>query len=706
MRFKLLAFTSLGAFAASMISGSASAQEASSPPKDQLGEIVVTAEKRPSVEQKTPIAMTVVTGAALAASGIKDVGQLTAVAPTLNIASNNSNTLFTIRGVSSRDYTETGDPAIAISIDNFYLQRSLGLNAALFDIDHVEVLRGPQGTLYGRNATGGAINISTAKPVLGKYMLNASAEIGNYGALDLGAMVNVPVGDTLAIRASGSVQTHNGYSYNAPETRGDDQDTKAARLRVLWKPTSRLTVNLTGEYIRAGGVGAVIKGLPYSAVQPNGSLAIGSDSDWVLNHQGFTRLETKASRWSLDYDLGFGSLSYMGGYQDMQFNRDNDQDGGILANYGFQQNEHVRTQNHEIRFTSDWGGPFALQAGLYYFQEKDTLLTFFQVHGLEVEPFNYFKFDYNVESKSKAAFAQASYNLTDTLKVEGGVRYTQDNKSQVGENDLAGTLQTLDNHYSSHKLTWHGAVDWQVTPHNLFYAKIDRGYKAGGYTASGQFGPEVITAYEAGSKNRFFNNKLELNLDAFLYDYTNLQVPQADPNNPANSTVLNAGKARLYGVEGEATFLLSANDKLNANVSLLHAQFTQFCTVQLAVCPAGLSYAGNQLPQAPKLSLGGGYEHSFDVFSGRLTARAQTRYQSKTFFTYRNSEAEKMSSYTKTDLSLSYTPDTGPWSVMLFVRNLEDNRVLTDSEEAGYAGGYIVQFSDPRTYGGRISVHF
>jgi iron complex outermembrane recepter protein len=480
----------------------------------KLPDIVVTAEKRPSIAQRTPVAMTVATGAALRANGVTDFNQLANIAPTLNIATNNANTLITIRGVSSRDYTETGDPAVAVSVDNFYLQRAFALNAALFDIDQVSVLRGPQGTLYGRNATAGAVNIVSAKPDLNRFGINASSEIGNYGEINMQAAVNVPLSPTLGLRVAGARNTHDGYRDNAPMTRGDDQDTTGARVHLLWKPDSNFSALLTGEYTRIGGVGAVIKDIPYADVKADGTLDLGDTGRWPLNNQGYTHISTKAVRGTVAYNFGFATLSYFGGFQKSSLHRDNDQDGGLFANYGFQQNEDVYDQNHEIRIASAPESRFIWQAGGYYFHEIDHLNTYFQVHSDAAPPIDAYIFSYRVTSESKAAFAQVGYKLTDELKVEAGIRYTDDKKSQVGHNRIFGDSVDLDNHYSGHKITWHAGVNYQVTPRNLIYAKADRGYKAGGYTQINTFGPETITAYEVGSKNRFFDNRLELNLDA------------------------------------------------------------------------------------------------------------------------------------------------------------------------------------------------
>jgi iron complex outermembrane receptor protein len=670
-----------------------------------LGDIVVTAQKRLSNAQSTPIAMTVASGEELSRNGVTDVNALANIAPTVNIAQNNANTLITIRGVSSRDYSETGDPAVAVSVDNFYLQRAFALNAALFDVDRIEVLRGPQGTLYGRNATAGAVNISSVKPT-DDWKLDAAAEIGNYGTLNFDVGATIPVSDTLAFRVAGTRKTHEGYRNNPGLKDGDDGNVTGGRVHALWTPTDRLSVLLTGEMTRVDGVGSVIKGVPYSDVRDNGTLDIGSEKTFALNNQGYTRIRTKAVRAAISYDMDFATLSFFGGFQKSELNRDNDQDGGVAYNYGFQQNEDVKDQNYELRLSSNNKTGFTWQLGGYFFKETDALNTFFQVHGdAGTAPFNFYTFDYDVGSKSKAVFAQVAYDLTDKLKAEAGVRYTKDNKYQIGYNIIAGAYSDLDNHYSGDQVTWHAGLNYQATADSLLYAKVDKGYKAGGYTTNSSFGPETIVSYEIGAKNRFLGNALQVNVTGFYYDYSDLQTQQEDPATALVYT-LNAGKARVWGAELETVWLATPDTRIDANVAWLDAKYSEFCTVTAATCPAASDLSGNRLTQAPEWTLSGGIQHDFHLLGGTLTPRVQTRYQTKTYFTFFNTAAEQQGAYWKSDAQITYVPDNGPFAITAYVRNIEDNTILTSNSNAGYAGAYLVQFAPPRTYGARLSYSF
>lgn len=676
--------------------------QSAAPADGRLEEIVVTASKRETFEQRTPIAMTVATGEELARNGINDINAITNIAPTLQIAQNNANTLVTIRGVSSQNFTETGDPAVAISIDNFYLQRAFSVNAALFDIERIEALRGPQGTLYGRNATAGALNIQTVKPSR-EFGANASLELGSYSLVRAEGAVNVPVSNTLSMRVAGTFRDRDGYRNNAPLKGGDDEDAKGGRLHLLWEPNEQLSVLLTGEIIRLGGVGPVIKRIPTNDLNADGTLRIGSDTAWPLNNQSFTNIDSDAVRAQISWDFGPAKLSYFGGFQRSNLKRDNDQDGGIASNLGFAPNEGLRDQNHELRLSSTDDGNYRWQLGTYYFRQRNDLLTYFQLRGVGPNPINLFIFDYDIGNESKAAFAQGAYSITPEVEVELGIRYSEDERFQIGRLVQGAAVTNVNNRVKDSQVTWLAGVNWQVTDDSLIYGKISKGYKAGGFTTASNYGPETVVAYEIGSKNRFLDDTVQVNASAFYYDYKDLQVNQIDPNRAAQLT-LNAGAAEIKGVEIETVWLPTPKARIDASLAWLDTEFTQFCTVTTSPCPAANNRAGNELTQAPDLALTLGLQYTFDVFGGELTPRLQTRYQSKSWFTIANSRAEMQKSYTKTDVLVTYERPDSPWSLTVYGRNLENSTILSGAGFAGFANGYLLQFSAPRTFGARLQV--
>lgn len=697
----------------------------------QLEEVIVTAEKRENTEQKTAISMTVLGSDTLKQNNIGNLADLTAIAPSVSFAINQAAAIVTVRGVSSRDTNQLGDPAVTISIDGFNLQRAIGLNAGMFDLERVEALRGPQGTLLGRNATGGALNIVTVKPK-DSFGASASMEFGNYDTFNTQGSLNAPVNDVLKVRAAFQTRDHDGYRDNAPAVDGDDEHSKAARLHVQLDPNDAWSLLLTGEHTEDESVGPVVQPVAWVRL-PNGAVDVGRQDipgdgkRWPVPPGGRYRLTTDSLRWNTTYDFDFAQLTYLGGYREVSYDRLNTLGGAygsVRQNLSFNQRERPKSWNHELRLNSDDDGRLMWVAGLYYFQEKNFSLTRFQdypgsdtLYGEPVDLQVFLKPAIDVESS--AAFGQISYRLTDALTVEAGARYSTDDKSSIGYNDatnVAVYLQTgavsytsnvLEQESSSNKTTYHAALNWQATDSNLLYAKFDTGYKAGGFTDPSVYGPESITAYEIGAKNRFLDNRLQLNLSAFFYEYVDQQVQQQMilASGGIGTGTVNAGESELYGAEAESIVLVTPADRVNFYVAYLNAEFTDFLT---GVGGTNVQLAGNKLPQAPSWVANLGYQHEWDFFGGTLTGRVQTHYESESHFTYLNFGADLQPAYHRTDAYLTYTPEHARWSIEGYVRNIEDETILTQAQDptaTAYAA-YRYQFAPPRTWGARFTVNW
>ncbi len=393
----------------------------------------------------------------------------------------------------------------------------------------MEVLRGPQGTLYGRNATGGAINLVTAKPTK-EFEGYATAGIGNYDTLYSEGALNLPLSDRVQMRVSYFTRSHDGYRDNAPARDGDDEDAKAARLHLMAEPTDEFTVLLTAEMTKLGGNGPAVYGTPLITdadgnVDHNRQPLPDKAKGWPLNlPSGYYDATIKAFRWKLDYDLGFADVTYLGGFRRLDYHNLYDLDGVATEAFYFQTNEQPRTWNHEVRLSSKQDQRLTWQVGAFYFQETNNLLSFFQDYnaGTATTPANLFIFTYpNIDATSKAGFGQGAFALTDDLKVEAGVRYTKDYKRRSRQPQLrfrhaiAGCLVRL---FEDDLPRGPGLAG--DTRRACIYGKFDTGYKAGGFTDAAAYAPESIKAYEIGSKNRLFGNTVQLNVSGFYYDYT------------------------------------------------------------------------------------------------------------------------------------------------------------------------------------------
>jgi iron complex outermembrane receptor protein len=684
-----------------------------------LEEITVTAEKRESTAQKTPIAMTVFDQAALQRNGVGALEDLAVLAPGVGFGKNSANMIVTVRGVSSRDTGEIGDPAISISQDGFYIQRANSLSDALYDLERVEVLRGPQGTLYGRNATGGAINFITAKPT-DQLEARGAVGFGNYNLRTVEGMVNVPLSDKVAARASVFVRQHDGYRSNEkPATPGDDADVVSGRLHLLYMPTDELKILLTGQYTDIGGVGPTMFGIP---LVRTGTGAIDTSFRPDLNQDGtphgspdqFLDQTLKTLQWNAQYDFTSASLVYLGGFRDGFYRQLRDLDGMTNSSTYILPQEKAQDWSHELRLVSNGAGPFTWQFGGYSFRMKNDLLSKFQTYAVANPPQDRFIFDYFVRQKSNAAFAHGGYQITDEVKLEAGVRYSKDEKSRAGFQNLSGgdpsLNQNSDSSSSSTHTTYDIGANWQLTPQNLLYVKYGTGYKAGGFSTlpgvgTFDFDPETITAYEIGAKNRFLGNRLQLNLSGYYYDYADQQVTVRDDAVGLTRT-LNAGKSEIYGTEIELVVQATPADRLDAFSAYLHAQYKDLCTVRNVNGVCTTDFAGNVPPQAPEWQFGGGYEHEFMLPWGTLTARAQTHIESKSYQGIENFPFQEQDGYTRSDVMLTYKDEGNRWSLQGYVRNLEDEVVITSAVASSLFGTYTYGISPPRTYGATVTVNW
>lgn len=707
------------------------AQEAS---PAQLDEVVVTAQRRSENLQKTPLTLSAVTGEKLESQGVKMVVDIANQVPSLQITSSGAGSAqIFLRGIGSTNTTEVGDPAVAYHIDGIYIARSTSVGALFYDVDRVEVLRGPQGTLYGRNATAGAINVITRSPKF-DYEANGAIEVGNYGALTTSGMVNIPVSETIAVRAAFQQSRHDGYVValnKGPGTGGNDrydQDDKSARVQVLWKPSDIFSLKLGTDYLHQGGAGGGDQA--YGSTRQTGDPWTCNCSTNLYRNNKFFGAQAEAN-----LDLEFGTLTYLGGYNFSRLDRSGENAATGAPNF-FKGKDY--TWSHELRLGGKTGA-LDWVVGLYRFTEDNNVD--FRVF---LATNSYLSFiQPKVTAESWAAFGQGTYAVTDRFRVTGGLRYTEDQKARDGgtylTNGVGAITSTVVRNLADAKwdaLNWKVGVDFDLTPDSMFYANIATGYKAGGYydgVGANTYEPEEITSYEAGVKNRFFDNRLQLNASAFLYAYRDFQVSAIGNIAGQNATVtLNADEAEVYGVEFETNLVLTENDRLDASLSWLHAEYTDFvlplgdafannnANASIAACytanyaaaaPRSTDFSGCRMARTPEWTINLGYQHAWNLESGaKLTGRIQTHYETSKNLEYHGFAQNKEGAFTKSDVSLTYASSDDRWSLQGYVRNIEDEAIRTASSPNSTAGvstnGTGEFYAPPRTYGLRLGVTF
>lgn len=693
-------------------------------------EIVVTAQKRPELISKAPLSISAVTGSDLKSAGVTDALSLSTAVPTVRIEQGNG-VQITIRGVSSADGTEKGDPSAAFMVNGVYLARQQSLSGAFFDIDRIEVLRGPQGTLYGRNATAGVVNVLTKRPT-DRFEAAVNGEVGNYGTYRTDAMINIPISNNFAIRAAGAYNKHDSYLVAGPSVTqplGDDQDEYALRLSADLKfgADNQGSLFVVGDYAHQGGAGVqpVVIGNFFSNPTSTTPVFLGASSanertvNYPIAYAPHQNNKIYGITGELTYDLGPVGVTYLGSYRVFDVDTLGTYVNANSNRYAPVWTSGKNTANsQELRLATSGDGPLKAVVGLYYFREKyDKPYTILNNYaGFALYAFLQDK----VVAESKAAFGQVTYSLTDRFRVTGGIRYSHDSKSREGVTVLNQTSSVIDpstytvatvndaqGSYS--KVTWKAGIEYDVTRKVLFYANAATGYKAGGFNdgcSAGSpdctkpvadnylyYNPEELTAYEAGLKGRVLGGAVSFSLAGFYYDYTNLQLTSPGVS---GQTTLNAGKARVTGIETSASLTPSSRDRFDVSFNYLDAHYTDYHPTTL------IDFAGKQLDNAPDYIVTAGYTHTFPLPNGgNIEAHADTTLSDSYVNTnFANGTQFRYPSYTKTNASLSYHAPGDTWYLQAFIKNAENT--ITYS---GYGVGRVYT-SEPRLYGMRAGVKF
>ncbi len=709
---------------------------------ESLEEVVVTAENRSVSAQRVPITMDLVTGKLLQKQGVTDLLQLQAIAPSLNIVQNTIFNQINVRGVGSNNgAAELSDQAVTVGIDGEYLNRPLALNTAIFDLDRVEVLKGPQGTLYGRNATAGAVNIITKKPTQTREV-EIGGSYGNYNSLKLNGAVNLPLGKIAAVRVAGVLSKHDGYRDGGDKVgKIDNGNFWATRAGLSINPTRALSIYVAGElgktdqqapsqYGVSMGSSAELKGqapLNWTTSLPK---------DYPVATAGFMKIDQAALRGKIAYDFGGAILSYSGGFRKVNMDGYQPLNGFVPETFSFHNDLNYKTQSHELRLNGE-SAKLSWQLGSFYSTENQdvrrglVLPAAAGAFGGQVPFLNFFI--RNVNSNTLGFFGQATYNVNEKVGLTLGLRNTTDKKTLEGS-DLAAApfgpptiirffypnvptsmtqagmkpISGVPTEGSWNQTTWLLGMDYKIDANKMIFAKVSTGYKAGGFDNQGAYNPEYLTAYELGTKNKFANNRLRLNASAFHYDYKDQQV-SIFISTAVGGAIQNAGVSTVNGLEVEGEYALSKADRIKFSVNLLDATYKELKTVENVVNGdvRSVDLKGKVAPMSPKATLTAGYNHDFNLGGGVLTAGIQTLFKSSYYTTAFNYAMDKQPSYTKTDIMLTYTAQSGKFDVGVFAQNLEDNRIITYSSfNGGTINIYNWIFGSPRLMGVQANLRF
>ncbi|TAG45780.1 MAG: hypothetical protein EAZ30_14755 [Betaproteobacteria bacterium] len=704
--------------ASGALCASASAQTATAATEkksDQLETVIVTAQKRATDAQKTPISLTAISGDEIAEGGIRSARDLSGFAPNVIVNTNGAATEIVVRGITNTNNTEVGNPAVGFHLDGVYLGRPDAAGLAFFDVERMEVLRGPQGTLWGRNSTAGAFNLVTNKPK-NKFEAALMLDVGNYSTIRTEAMINAPLNDVVAVRAAITSDKRDGYvdsrnpSANV-DRRTDDADNVAGRLHVSVKPNKEVSLLVTLDSAKVGGAGYGSVPLPLKA--DTGYLGRYATAPWQPN----TDNKYDGVAAELNWNVGLGTLTYIGAYRTSERNEANYSAGNTART---QLNQSPKQTTHELRLASNGEGALTWVAGLYSYEEKNsTTLTAMNVSGVGIPPgFGLGFVQPKVSAESVAAFGQATLAVSPVWRVTAGLRATRDEASRTGKNTLltptgveARILTVNDASVKSSKTNWRLGSDYTLSKDSMIYGTAATGYKAGGFfdgtktaTIDNTYQPENVTSFELGIKSRGMNGKLQTNVAVFRNDFKDYQASYRGqlPGAPAGTFVTitqNAAKATIQGAEFEARWLVG-NGRFDANVALLDAKFDEFNPVGAS---PRFDNSGKRLIKSPKYSGSLAYQHTWSMAVGSVTARAAVFFSDKYYLAPSNSAISTQASYTRTDLSLGYEPASGKWWTQAYVRNLENANVVAGLGGLTAPNAFL---APPRTIGVRGGIRF
>jgi len=701
-----------------------------------LDEVFVTAQRREENQQEVPISITTLPEDRLLAilQGADDIRALATRAPGLYAESSNGRVAprFYIRGLGNTDFDLAASQPVSIVMDEIVMENVVLKSFPLFDIERVEVLRGPQGTLFGRNTPAGIVKFDTVKPGDEQEGF-VSGSFGRFSTAKIEAALGGPLTDTLSYRASmlyqrrsdwvdnGSV-IQNGFS-GQEDAFGGFSDW-AGRFQLAWAPTENFDalLNMHGRKIEGTSelFRANILGPGDNELNSNFDRGVVYYDGGDGNNQSY---DTYGASARLTLDLGPVKAISITGFETANGSSRGDIDGGsgalFLPNSSFPGPipfpsdtkdgiDDLDQFTQEIRFASDYDGAFSWQAGFFYFDSDLTITT---------NPFFVAATTVRHDNQSWALFGQGSWDLTDRLNFTGGVRYTEDEKDFIG---VATNFPVAPVSVSDEKVTWDAALTFAATDDINVYARVARGFRAP--TIQGRdvafFGSpttatsETVLSYEAGVKSTLFNNRMRFNASAWYYDANDLQFSAIGGLGNFNQLVNADGEA--WGFEADAEWLVTENFLLTGGVGYADTEITE---PGLAVAPCGggctvldpldglgnALITGNPFPQAPKWTWNVTARLSLPTSKGEFYLFTDWAGQSKTnFFLYESAEFSNDGSV-EGGARLGMLCNDGKLDLALYVRNILDAEIVRGGIDFNNLTGFV---NEPRIYGVSATLRF
>jgi iron complex outermembrane recepter protein len=699
---------------------------------DSLNEIVVTALRRDTTLQRTPAAVTAISGEEMTTRGIATLEDLSAAIPDVSFGKNIGQAHISIRGIGADSVVAGQDPRVAFYQDGVYIARPDAQVLGMFDVGTVQVLKGPQGTLYGRNATGGAIVVTSAAPTnnLEGYI---RLGYGNYNDVKLESAVSVPLAPTLSARFAVSYNRRDGYGRNIVTGTGiDDLNEGGARASLLWKPVDKLELLTILDYSReddrANGLhyfgsaqpGVVPLGLTLGGTALLNSRNIASDIDpkvdittWGLTEQG-------------KYDAGWARIKSTTAFRKVESENLTDIDGTSVQLGYDRLFDNAKQVSEELTVDGDVGRRLSwLAGGQYFYEDIGPAGSHIPISSAVLGgPLSlrdaFFSLGFQ-KTYGAAGYGQVSYELIDGLKLTAGGRYSTEKKTLNDTFQLdfsrpynpgdplvptAGFPRHLENRFS--RFTPTATLEYQLDRDIFAYFTYGKGFKSGGYNFGVNqpaYQPEKITSYEAGIKSSLADGAVTANLIGFHYDYSDLQVTQVRGN---TSVTENAATAKVNGFELELAIRPLRGLTLGSNIAYVDAKYDKFTSRDPSNLAAGVQdLSGNRLAQAPKVSFNVYAQNSWNIHSYELAARADYNYTGSQYFTPFDNPLIAQGAYDVASASLTLR-SVSRWSIQGYVHNIGNTKAIQQTYVSStlFHIPVLGTLIPPRTYGVKLGYDF
>jgi len=686
---------------------------------------VVTAQRRSENLQNVPISVSVVTAQQLETSGVTGIADISMVVPNLNVANGNGYLITHLRGVGTLNNGPGIENPVALYVDGvYYANQTVGL-FSFNNISQIEVLDGPQGTLFGRNATGGLISVTTEDPTQA-FKLRSSIGASNYRGIDGNVYVSGGLASDLAADLSVQGSRRDGWGRN--EYNGEDVYAVPYDLgmRSKWIYTpGDWKFTFIGDYsnvVSSNNALAIPTGsIAIRGLTPPASYAQPWDVD--TNQQPFLQQINEGGSIKVEYSFGPLTVSNLAAYRRSSMNNIFDYDGTALPLEGVQIRQGDYQYSDELQLTSRTSGPLTWVAGAYYFRSggdvDPTTVSFASSPAYNPSyPLGSVDVYGLTHTDSISGYGQATYKITDQFSLTGGVRYSYEYRTYNGlengqllvpGNPIIPLIPPIEKSESFDDPTYRLAVSYQATSDLLLYTSFNTGFKSGGFNTTAPtdpgFLPETLKAYEIGEKADLFGHSVRWNSAAFYYEYSNIQTEKPEAT---GSGIINGGKAHLYGLDTDITVIPVRNLELRAALSLLHSEYVSFPDAPISTPGGGVpvttgSVAGNALPYAPKATLDLGVTYTIPLTASNLVLHGQYLHNSGFYFEPDN--VAQQPTFQLFNSSVRWKTADEHYSVLLYGNNLANKAVISNILTTP-TGQQLQTMDAPRTYGVRFTYQY